>query len=125
MKYLYIAGTALFTVYGQLILKWRINHYGVLPDEIVEKVIFLLKLLLDPYIISGFVAALVASFFWMGAMTKFDLSIAYPILTAGMVLLTVIFTTVLLGETVTLTKVLAVILIVSGVLLLTQTAREI
>ena len=28
MGYLYIAGTVLFTVYGQLVLKWRIVNYG-------------------------------------------------------------------------------------------------
>ena len=78
MEYLYIFGTIFFTVYGQLIIKWRISPYGPLPDRLIEKVQFLLHVLLDPYIISGFVAAFIASFFWMAAMTKFDLSFAYP-----------------------------------------------
>ena len=53
MGYLYIAGTVLFTVYGQLVLKWRIVKYGSMPEEFSAKLVFLFKLLFDPYIFSG------------------------------------------------------------------------
>jgi len=75
--YLYIVGTVAFTVYGQIMLKWRIGIYGQLPDSASDKIIFLLKAVLDPYIFSGLVAAFIASLFWMAAMTKFDVSLAY------------------------------------------------
>ena len=86
MGYLYIAGTVLFTVYGQLVLKWRIVNYGAMPEDFGSKLIFLFKLLFDPYIFSGFAAAFVASFFWMSAMTKLELSFAYPFMSAAFVL---------------------------------------
>ncbi len=86
MNYLYIIGTILFTVYGQLVLKWRILKYGNLPEQLFDKLLFLLKLLLDPFILSGFVSAFVASLFWMAAMTKFDLNFAYPFMSASFVL---------------------------------------
>ena len=86
MGYFYIFGTILFTVYGQIILKWRLNTVQILPSDFFEKLLFLLKLLLDPWIISGFVSALIASFFWMAAMTKFDLSFAYPFMSGAFVL---------------------------------------
>lgn len=78
MAHLYIFGTIFFTVYGQLVIKWRIPNYGHLPEATLEKLIFLLKLFLDPFILSGFVSAFVASLCWMAAMTKFELSYAYP-----------------------------------------------
>ncbi len=53
MGYLYIAGTILFTVYGQLVLKWRIVNYGAMPEDFGSKLVFLFKLLFDPYIFSG------------------------------------------------------------------------
>lgn len=53
MGYLYIAGTVLFTVYGQLVLKWRIVNYRAIPQELGSKLFFLFKLLFDPYIFSG------------------------------------------------------------------------
>ena len=120
MAYLYILGTVIFTVYGQLIMKWRIARYGELPEALNEKIIFLLKLLLDPYIFSGFVAAFVASLFWMAAMTKFDISTAYPFITAGLTLLTVFFAMLLLGEPISIYKLAGILLIISGVIVIHQ-----
>ena len=73
MNHLYILGTLVLTVYGQLIIKWRLSNYGSLPLRIRDRFIFLLKLLLDPFILSGFVGAFLAALFWMSALKKFDL----------------------------------------------------
>jgi multidrug transporter EmrE-like cation transporter len=115
MGYFYILGTIVCTVYGQLILKWRIGKYGALPDAFLDKLVFLTKLLFDPYIFSGFSVAILASFFWMAAMTRFDVSYAYPFITAGLTLLTVVLAITLLGESITSSKVVGVIFIVIGV----------
>lgn len=122
MNYLYIAGTIFFTVYGQLVLKWRIVRYGTLPELFNEKIIFLFKILFDPYIFSGFLAAFIASFFWMAAMTKFELSHAYPIIVGGLALLTSIFAIIILKEPVTGYKILGIILIICGVYFISRTA---
>ena len=115
MGYFYIFGTILFTVYGQLILKWRIVSYGALPDALSDKVLFLFKLLLDPFIFSGFFAAFIASFFWMAAMTKFDVSYAYPFMSGAFVLV-FILSVFLFQEVVTWQKVLGLVLIVAGII---------
>jgi len=115
MTYLYIVGTVLFTVYGQLILKWRIGKYGELPDGFFEKIIFLLKVMFDPFVFSGLVAAFIAALFWMAAMTKFDVSYAYPFITAGLTLLTVVLAILLFGESFTLPKMVGVLFIIVGV----------
>src|SRR5699024_9699872 len=86
MGYLYIFATIAFTVYGQIMLKWRISKHAALPHEFVDKAVFLIKLLLDPLILSGFLSAFVASMFWMAAMTKFDISYAYPFMSLSFVL---------------------------------------
>jgi hypothetical protein len=44
MNYLYIFGTIFFTVYGQLILKWRIGLYGTLPEMLGDRLLFVLRL---------------------------------------------------------------------------------
>lgn len=118
--FLYIFGTIAFTVYGQLILKWRIVKYGDLPERLTDKIIYLLKALLDPFILSGLFAAFIASLFWMAAMTKFDVSFAYPLITAGLTFITVFFAIVILNEPVSLNKVLGVLLIMSGVLVMVR-----
>ncbi|WP_323756884.1 EamA family transporter [Roseivirga sp.] len=110
-----VFATLILTVYGQLILKWRILKYGSLPVGLKTKVIFLLKLFLDPYILSGFVAAFLASIFWMAAMTKLELSKAYPVmsLAPALVFLLGIF---LLNENYSHGKLIGLILIGLGVI---------
>lgn len=120
MGYLYIFGTILFTVYGQIILKWRIVKYGVMPPEFLDKLYFLSKLLFDPYIFSGFFAAFVSSFFWMAAMTKFDVSHAYPIIVGGLAILTSFFAVVFLKEPISILKIMGLLFIVTGVYFLSK-----
>lgn len=115
MGYFYIFGTILFTVYGQIILKWRINDVGALPENITDKVIFLIKLLFDPWIFSGFFAAFIASFFWMATMTKFDISYAYPFMSSAFVLV-FLLSVLLFQEPVTWQKIIGLILIVIGII---------
>ena len=115
MGYIYIAGTIVFTVYGQMVLKWRISYYGALPEGLNDKVLFLFKLLFDPFIFSGFVAAFIASFFWMAAMTKFDVSYAYPFMSAAFVLV-FLLSVVFFHEPITWQKTLGLLLIIAGII---------
>lgn len=116
MAHVYIFGTIFFTVYGQLVIKWRIGNYGHLPEESIDKLLFLLKLFLDPFILSGFISAFLASLCWMAAMTKFELSYAYPFmgLTFVLVFISSIF---LFAESVSVYKVLGLGLIVLGIII--------
>jgi uncharacterized membrane protein len=111
--YLYIFATLGFTVYGQLILKWRIAQFDQLPTELNDKVKFLVGLLFDPVIFSGFAAAFLASLAWMAAMTKFDLSHAYPFMSLNFVVV-LLLSGWLLSEPMNLQKTLGIGLIVLG-----------
>lgn len=113
LDYLYILATVLFTAYGQLIVKWRVVKHGALPVEPIAKFKFLLQLLLDPAIMSGMVAAILASLAWMAAMTKFELSHAYPFMSLNFVIV-LLLSGWLLSEPVTAQKILGVGLIVAG-----------
>ena len=112
-NYLYIFATVAFTVYGQLILKWRIAQFGALPSELADKLKFLLGLLLDPAIFSGFAAAFLASLAWMAAMTKFDLSHAYPFMSLNFVVVLLLSGWVL-HEPLTAPKYIGIFFIVLG-----------
>jgi len=113
LDYLYIVATIGFTVYGQLILKWRIAQFGPLPPELIDKLKFLLGLLLDPARFSGFAAGFLASLAWMAAMTKFDLSHAYPFMSLNFVVV-LLLSGWLLSEPMSMQKALGVGLIVLG-----------
>ena len=121
MGYFYIFGTILFTVYGQLAIKWQISKYGSLPEGFADKILFLFKVLFDPIIFSGFISAFIASFFWMATLTKFELSYAYPFMSGAFVLV-FILSVLLFHETVTLQKVLGLLLIVAGIIITSRSA---
>ncbi|MDQ7047614.1 MAG: EamA family transporter [Sulfurovum sp.] len=116
MGYFYIFGTIFFTVYGQIVLKWRINTVGSLPEELTDKIIFLFKLLFDPWIFSGFFAAFIASFFWMATMTKFDISYAYPFMSGAFVLV-FLLSVFLFQETITWQKIIGLTFITLGIII--------
>ena len=113
-----VACTVILTVYGQLIIKYRIGEFGSLPSPTLEKITFLFKVILDPWVFSGFISAFLASFFWMAAMTKLDISSAYPIVVGGLALITSLFAIIFLGESLTFPKVIGLFLIISGVIII-------
>jgi drug/metabolite transporter (DMT)-like permease len=119
MGYLYVALTVLLSSYGQLILKWRLNQLGVIPTPLKEKFIFLFWAIFDPYIFSGFVAAFLASLTWMAALTKFELSQAYPFTSISFILV-LAFSYFLLGESISTFKILGCFLIIAGLILIAK-----
>ena len=113
MGYAYILLTIVLTVFGQLVLKWRLAAYGALPEDLLERASFLLRLVLDPYIFSGLAAAFVAALAWMAALTQLELSRAYPLMSLSFALVLVL-SAWLLGEQLSLHKAGGVALIVLG-----------
>jgi undecaprenyl phosphate-alpha-L-ara4N flippase subunit ArnF len=118
MKYIYIFSTLILTVYGQLIMKWRISnlHFELKETGIFDKFTALLKLVFDPWIFSGFVAAFVASLSWMAAMSKFEITQAYPFMSLAPAIVFVLGVW-LLNETFTWGKVIGLIFIIAGIVI--------
>lgn len=116
MGYLYIFATILFTVYGQMILKWRISvlHFSIPSGKFADIVLTFTKLLLDPLVLSGFASAFVASIFWMAAMTKFEITYAYPFMSLAPALV-FLLGVLLLGETFTFGKLIGLAIIIIGI----------
>ncbi|MBA2505697.1 MAG: EamA family transporter [Thermoleophilaceae bacterium] len=73
--YAAVALTVALTVYGQVVLKWRVEESGAS-----------LELLLDPWVLSAGVAVVIASVAWLAAISRLDLSVAYPLMSASFVL---------------------------------------
>ncbi|MGN7353645.1 EamA family transporter [Paenibacillus amylolyticus] len=116
MGYIYILFTILFTVYGQLAMKWRITKFGSLPDPLIDKLFFLFRLVFDPIIFSSLLSAFVASLFWMAAMTKFNISYAYPFMSFSYVLVFV-FSVCIFKEPITIYKLVGLLFIVIGIII--------
>jgi multidrug transporter EmrE-like cation transporter len=119
MNYLYILLTIVFTVYGQLVIKWQVSGAGALPGDFAGKTLFLSKLLLNPWIISALLAAFLAALSWMMAMSKFDISHAYPFMSLSFILV-LILGGIFFGEPVTFYKLLGLSLIIIGIVVGSQ-----
>jgi multidrug transporter EmrE-like cation transporter len=115
MGYLYIFVTVLFTVYGQIVMKWRVSLYGSLPDTSIGKLHYILHLFTDFWVLSSFAGAFIAAISWMAALTKFDVTYAYPFTSLGFVLV-LMLGALIFGETITIAKVVGVVLIILGII---------
>jgi multidrug transporter EmrE-like cation transporter len=114
MGYVYIALTVLLTVYGQLVLKWLVNQAGSMPATLTGKGTFLLGIVLSPWALSAFLSAFLASLAWMAAMTRFQLSYAYPFMSLNFVLV-LLLSVWFFQEPLTLPKVVGLAFIVLGI----------
>lgn len=121
MPILYILLTVLLTVYGQLVVKWQVARAGSLPAGFGTRIVFLLRLLANPWVLSGLGAALLAALSWMAALTRFDLSFAYPFMGLAFVLV-LVFSALFFGEPLTLAKVVGLLLVIAG-LIVTSRSR--
>lgn len=121
MGYVYIFLTIALTVYGQLILKWRLNQLDELPGPFFDKVFFLLRSVFDPYIFSSFFSAFLASLAWMAALKEFELSKAYPFMSLSFVLV-LILSYWLFKETLSAQKIVGSLLIIAGVIIVSKAA---
>ena len=119
MHIIYIMITIVLTVYGQLIVKWQVNLAGVFPAAPWDKMVFLGKIMINPWVISSMVAALLASFAWIAALTQLPLSYAYPFMGLTFVLVLLLSAT-FFQESMTWMKIAGVVLIVAGITLSSQ-----
>jgi multidrug transporter EmrE-like cation transporter len=114
MSYVYVACTILLMVYAQLIIKWQVMDAGVFPAAAGDKLWFLAGLLINPWVMSALVALLLAMVAWMAAMTKLDLSHAYPFTSLAFVMV-IVASAILFHEPVTWPKIAGIALICIGI----------
>lgn len=117
MKWIPIIITVLLTSYSQLILKWRLEQFPVVPSGLSDKLMFYFVKIFDPFIFSSFAAAFLGSITYMMALNKLELTIAYPMMSLSYVLV-IIVSYFLMNEPINLSKFLGVMLILMGVVLL-------
>jgi multidrug transporter EmrE-like cation transporter len=114
MSYVYVFTTILLTVYGHLIIKWQVLGAGAFPAAAGDKVWFLAKLLVNPWVVSALAALLLAAVAWMAAMTKLDLSHAYPFTSLAFVLI-LLASAIFFHEPVTGPKIAGIALVCLGI----------
>ncbi len=113
--YFFIFCTIGLTVYGQMVIKWKMSQASA-PDQIMEKIPYILKMMLDPWIISSFAAAFAAALCWMITLTRMDLSYAYPFMSLSFVTI-LLLSGMVFQEPITMHKIIGILMIVVGVII--------
>ena len=110
-----ILPTMLLVVYGQLIIKWRVGALSEVSQSASGPLGRLAQYLTDPYVLSAYLAALASSITWMFVVERHPVSLAFPLHIGLTVMAVVAGGIYLFGEPITVPRILAVALIVSGI----------
>jgi drug/metabolite transporter (DMT)-like permease len=117
LDHTYIFATVLFTVYSQLVMRWKVGLAGVLPVDVWGKTVFIGQLLINPWVLSAVVATFLAGISWMLTMSKFHLSYAFPFVSLNYVLV-LLASAYLFHEPVSTTKLVGITLVVTGLIII-------
>jgi len=117
LSFCYVLAALVLTVYGHVMIKGRILvHAPVVPQ--FGNAAFLFAMFFDPWVISGFVAAVAASAVWMLALRNADLSFLYPFMALTFVFVPLL-AHMLFGERINPMQILGFVMIVGGISLAT------
>jgi drug/metabolite transporter (DMT)-like permease len=97
------------------------NLKGQLPEAFFDKIQFMVHAYLDPWVISGFVIAFMASLTWAMAMTKFQLSQAYPFMSLSYVIVFAL-SVFLFNEEVNLYKIIGCVMVLLGIIIIARSS---
>lgn len=114
-----VVATILLTSYGQLVLKWQAGIQAPPLFRFAANWPPVLQMLLRPWVISAFVAAFGASLCWMLALSRLELSRAYPFMALNFIAVSLV-AVLLFGEALTTVKLIGLLVVVAGLVILSQ-----
>lgn len=106
------------TASGQVFIKKGLNSLGNV-DLSAGFISFYIKIFLSPTVILGSFLYFISVFSWLYALSKVDLSFAYPFISLSYVLI-LLFSNWFLGESITSVRWAGVFIICFGVLLISR-----
>ena len=119
MSYFLVFLVVILTAYGQLVLKWRVIQAGNVPSELEAKFHYFAGLLIQPWVLSVYLSILISGVCWMAALSRLQLSHAYPFISGSFVLV-LILSGVFFQEPINVSRVAGVILILLGIVIGSQ-----
>ena len=124
LNHFYIFLSIFLGATGQLIIKWRMSNISFTDsDTMSDKFSVAFFMLFDPYIIASLFLTLFAGLSWMIAMTKFDISYAYPFTILGFVFI-LIFSAFLFHEPITWQKIVGLLFIATGLIISSRSTQK-
>jgi len=121
INHIYIFLTIFFSVSSQLIIKWKMSAFSIdtIGNTLLDKFIFASSMLLNPYIMVSIIFTLLSGLSWMIAMTKFEISYAYPFTILGFVMVLFI-SNLFFDESITINKIFGILFIGIGIFIISK-----
>ena len=120
-NHIYILASIGFATYSQMVFRWRVGLAGELPENTYGKLLFVWRILIDPWGVSAIFATFLSGCLWMLAMSKFEVSYAYPWVSLNFVLI-LILAALFFHEAITPLKILGCLFICAGVFCISRSA---
>lgn len=116
--YILLFFNVLLTVVGQMLLKKGVSTVGRINNfqELIPK---LTQVIFNPFVMGGISIYCFTTFVWLVILSRVKLSIAYPMLSIGYVLI-ILFSWLVFKETIPRIRIFGAILICIGVYLIAQ-----
>jgi len=116
-NYLILATSILLAVAGQLMMKKGMTAFGAFPfNQLIAK---LIPMFLNPYVFFGFACFGLSSIFWLVVLSRFEISLVYPLVSVAYVLVA-LFSMVFFKESVSLVRWAGIAVIIFGVFLISR-----
>ncbi len=104
---------------GQILLKSGMNRMGSITLSVGSMPETLLRLALNPYVVGGLFLYASGTVFWLAALSRVDLSYAYPFASMSYILM-LAAAWQLFGETITPLRIVGTLIIAAGVLVVSR-----
>ena len=109
------------TVTGELLLKTGMNRHGELNVSFSTLVPTAVKLITNPFVLGGFAFIFSGALFWMAVLSRWPLSLAYPLLSISYII-GIVASVLILKEKVNAIQIVGVFVIILGVILVSRSA---
>jgi multidrug transporter EmrE-like cation transporter len=119
LSFALVLGGVMLNAAAQLLLKAGTNAVGQFEFTAANAVPVGMRLALEPHILGGIACYVVSVVVWILALSRVEVSIAYPMLSIGYVV-NAVAAYYLFGETVTATRLAGIAVIVLGVFIVAR-----
>lgn len=110
-----------FNSFGALIIKYKINEMGTIQFGSFRFVIkYFYELIKSPLIICGIFSIFISAFVWMVALSRLQISIAYPVAVGLNFIVVVTVALIFFKEHLSVEKIIGIVLIFISVFLISR-----
>ena len=112
----YILASVLLVNLGNLVAKYGLQQTSFSSSALISSYIGFFT---NPFILLGLASVGISSIFWLAALSKSDLSYAYPMISIGYII-TAIASWIFFKENLTIIRMAGIFIICSGVFLMSR-----